>query len=288
MIPSSFDYRAADTVGEAAALLDEYGDEAKLMAGGQSLLPLLKLRFTAPGLVVDLGRLEELRRVEANGSVRVGAMVTHDQMGRSAVLRQRFPLITDAAADIADPLVRNRGTFGGSLAHADPAGDWPAVALALGAVLHAESRTGAREIPADGFFTDVFTSALAGNEVLTHIELPNPQAGTRSAYVKIPNPASGYAVAGAAAVFTVDSSGVCRSARVAVTGVASVPYRAAGTEAALVGRELTPTVLSDAADAAGEGIEPLSDGFAPGPYRAHLATVVTRRALQRAFSSPTG
>jgi carbon-monoxide dehydrogenase medium subunit len=288
MIPSSFDYRAADTVEEAAALLEEYGDAAKLLAGGQSLLPLLKLRFAAPGLVVDLGRLEELRRIQANGTVRVGAMVTHDQMGRSAVLAERFPLIADAAADIADPLVRNRGTFGGSLAHADPAGDWPAVALALGARIHATSRSGARDIPVDEFFTDVFTSALAGNEVLTHIDLPNPEPGARSAYVKIPNPASGYAVAGAAAVLTVDPSGICRSARVAVTGVASVPYRAAGTETALVGRELTPAVVRDAADAASAGIEPLSDVFAPGAYRQHLATVVTRRALLKALSSPNG
>jgi carbon-monoxide dehydrogenase medium subunit len=286
MIPASFTYHAANTVEEAAALLDEYGDEAKLLAGGQSLLPLLKLRFAEPGVLVDLGRLEQLRQLHQNGGIRIGAMVTHRDMGRSPVLRDAYSLIGDAAHDIGDPLIRSRGTFGGSLAHADPAGDWPAVALALEARLHATARSGSREIPVDGFFTDVYTSALEANEVLTHIDVPHPEPGTRSAYVKMPNPASGYAVAGAAVVVRLDPAGVCLSARVAVTGVAAVPYRATGTEGALIGRELSAGVLRTAAESAASGVDPLSDGFAPGPYRRHLATVVTRRALHKALGLP--
>jgi carbon-monoxide dehydrogenase medium subunit len=282
MIPASFAYQAAGSVEEAVSLLAEHGDSAKLLAGGQSLLPLLKLRFVSPGVLIDLGRLEELRRVDVNGVLRVGALVTHDQLGRHAGLAEAYPVIADAAADVADPLVRNRGTFGGSLAHADPAGDWPAVALALGATLRVSGVDEDRTIGVDDFFTDVYATALGETEVLTAVDIVPPTAGTRSAYVKVAHPASGYALAAAAVVLRLDAAGAVAIARVALTGVASVPFRALGTEAALVGQVPSAEVARAAAALAVEGVDVLGDEFTSTAYRRHLASVVTARAIRRA------
>jgi carbon-monoxide dehydrogenase medium subunit len=284
VIPASFAYKVAGSVEEAVSLLAEHGDSAKLLAGGQSLLPMLKLRFVSPGLLVDLGRLEELRRLDCNGVLRVGALVTHDQLGRHAGLTEAYPVIADAAADVADPLVRNRGTFGGSLAHADPAGDWPAVALALGATLRVSGPDEDRTIGADDFFTDVYTTDLGETEVLTAVDLPTPASGTRSAYVKIAHPASGYALAAAAVVLSLDDAGTCRSARIALTGVASVPFRAKESEALLAGQTLSPEVVRSAAAVAAVGVDVLGDEFTPVGYRRHLASVVTARAIARALT----
>jgi carbon-monoxide dehydrogenase medium subunit len=284
VIPASFAYKVAGSVEEAVSLLAEHGDAAKLLAGGQSLLPMLKLRFVSPGLLVDLGRLEELRRLDCNGVLRVGALVTHDQLGRHAGLTEAYPVIADAAADVADPLVRNRGTFGGSLAHADPAGDWPAVALALGATLRVSGPDDDRTVGVDDFFTDVYTTDLGETEVLTAVDLPTPASGTRSAYVKIAHPASGYALAAAAVVLRVDEAGACTSARIALTGVASVPFRAKESEALLARQTISPEVVRSAAAVAAGGVNVLGDEFTPVAYRRHLASVVTARALARALA----
>jgi len=286
MIPAPFGYQAAHSIEEAAALLAEHGDEARLLAGGQSLLPMLKLRLARPGLLVDLGPVPALRAIATHaGGLRVGAMATTCQVGRCAEVPAAYRVIPEAAADIGDPMVRNRGTFGGSLAHADPAGDWPAVALALDARVVATGPGGTREIAVDGFFGSLFTTALRPDEVLTHVELPAPPPGTGSAYVKFAHPGSGYAVAAAAAVVTMDAAGICRHARVALTGVSAVPSRATRVEATLLGQELAPDTVADAAAEAPLGLEIIEDAFAPSRYRAHLATVVTRRAITRALAT---
>lgn len=281
MIPAKFGYVAPGSVADVVDLLAERGDEVKLMAGGQSLVPLLRLRFASPETIVDLRAVDELRTVEDLGQVhRVGAMVTHREFLESPVA-QSWGAVRDAGWDLADPLVRNRGTFGGSLAHADPAGDWPAVALALGATLRVRSSSGTREIRADDFFTDLFTTALAENELLTHIDIPKPAPGTRSAYLKVPHPASGYPVVGLGVSLAVEN-GVCRAARVALTGVAVTPVRASKAEAFLEGKPLTAETLAEAAAVSASGIDVIGDSYAPEDYRRHLIEVVAGRVLDRA------
>lgn len=281
MIPAKFGYVAPGSVADVVDLLAERGDEVKLMAGGQSLVPLLRLRFASPETIVDLRAVDELRAVEDLGQVhRVGAMVTHREFLESPVA-QSWGAVRDAGWDLADPLVRNRGTFGGSLAHADPAGDWPAVALALGATLRVRSSSGTREIRADDFFTDLFTTALAENELLTHIDIPKPAPGTRSAYLKVPHPASGYPVVGLGVSLAVEN-GVCRAARVALTGVAVTPVRASKAEAFLEGKPLTAETLAEAAAVSASGIDVIGDSYAPEDYRRHLIEVVAGRVLDRA------
>lgn len=281
MIPARFGYLAPRSLAEVLDLLADRGDEIKVMAGGQSLVPLLRLRLAAPETIVDLGALAELRSVEDLGPVyRVGAMVTQRAFIESPVA-QAWGSVRDAGSDLADPLVRNRGTFGGSLAHADPAGDWPAVALVLGASFRLQSSTGIREVGTDDFFTGLFATALADNELLTHIDIPKPAPGTCSAYIKVPHPASGYPVVGVGVSVTVEG-GVCRTARLALTGVALTPVRAREAEAALVGKPLTPDVLATAAALAPSGVEVIGDDYAPADYRRHLIGVVARRALNRA------
>jgi carbon-monoxide dehydrogenase medium subunit len=283
MIPAGFAYAAPSTTEAVLALLAERPDEVKLMAGGQSLIPLLRLRLACPDILVDLRRLTELRAVDDLGhAFRVGAMVTHRDIIDSEAARA-WQIVHDGGADLADPLVRNRGTFGGSIAHADPAGDWPPIALALNATMHVRGLHGTRTVAADEFFTDLFTTAIDEGELLTHIEFATPAAGDRSAYVKIPHPASGYAVAGAAVVVSV-VDGVCRGARIVLTGVATGPVRARAVEDALLGQEITTGVLARAAGWAAEGIGFIGDSYAPEEYRRNLAGVAVRRALQRAVS----
>lgn len=280
MIPASFGYVAARSVAGVVDLLAERGDEVKVLAGGQSLIPLLRLRLAAPEAVVDLRALDELRAVEDLGPVyRVGAMVTHRAFTESPVA-DSWGVVRDAGRDLADPLVRNRGTFGGSLAHADPSGDWPAVALALGTTCRVRSSAGVREVGADDFFTGPFTTALAGDELLTHVDIPKPAPGTYSGYVKVPHPASGYPVAGAAVSITVED-GICRAARLALTGVATTAVRAGAAEDYLVGKALTPETLAAAAALSASGIDVIGDSYAPEEYRRHLIEVVCRRVISR-------
>lgn len=284
MIPSSFAYTAPATLRDALSALAENPDDTKVMAGGQSLIPLLKLRLAGPAVVVDISRLEALREIEQTPSTfRIGALVTHERLLDDEAITGQWSLIRDAGIELADPLVRNRGTFGGSLAHADPAGDWPAVALAADAVIHVQSLQGTREIPAKDFFTYLFTADIADDEILTHVELVKPPAGTVTAYVKIDHPASGYAVAAAGVSLTIDAGGTCRAARVALTGVATTPLRSAGAEAALEGRTIDADAIRAAVEHAADGIDVMGDGYAPVDYRRHLIGVVTGRALRRAL-----
>jgi carbon-monoxide dehydrogenase medium subunit len=282
MYPAGFSYQRATSVQDAIARLAKEPD-AKLIAGGHSLLPTMKLRLASPSALVDLGGIKELRGIRRDGdAIAIGALTTHREIEYSKELKAACPLLPEAAALIGDPLVRNRGTIGGSVAHADPAADFPAVLLALGATLQAEGPNGRRTIAADDFFQGLFTTALQPNELLTGIQVPATQpAGTGMAYEKFPHPASRYAIVGVAAVVTVEK-GLCRAARVALTGAGSHAVRLSSLEAALVGKPLDEATLAAACQNVIAPDDLLSDQFASSEYRAHLAAVLSRRALTRA------
>ena len=283
MIPASFAYAAPTTLKEAIALLAKHGEEAKALAGGHSLLPMMKLRLAQPALLVDLGKIPGLDAIETDGgSLRIGAMATHTAVALSELLAARCPLLPEAARQIGDAQVRNRGTIGGSLAHADPAADYPAVVLALDATVTARGSKGEREVPAGELFTGLLTTSLQPDEIITEIRVPALAAGTGSAYVKFPNPASHYAVVGIAAVLRVEG-GTIAEARVGVTGAADTAYRAAATEAKLQGAPATEESCREAAVLAAEGAEMLSDLAASEEYRAHLTRVYAARALRQAL-----
>jgi carbon-monoxide dehydrogenase medium subunit len=284
MYPAGFSYQRATSVQDAIALLAKEPD-AKLLAGGQSLLALMKLRLATPSTLLDLGGIKELHGIRRDGdTIAIGAMTTHREIEFSKELKAACPLLPEAAAQIGDPLVRNRGTIGGSVAHADPAADFPAVLLALGATIQLEGPNGSRMIAVDDFFVGLFMTALQPDELVTGIRVPAPAAqpaGTGMAYEKFPHPASRYAIVGAAAVVNV-TGGVCRTARVALTGAGSHAMRLPALEAALVGKQLDEQTLAAACASVIAPDDLLSDQFASSEYRAHLASVLARRALTRA------
>ncbi len=279
MIPAQFDYEAPTSVEEALSLLAAAGDrEVKVLAGGQSLLPVLRLRMAAPELVVDLGRIPELRGVRDEGDVlAIGAMTTHDDVTREPLIRQHALLLAEAASTVADPQVRHLGTFGGALAHADPAGDMPAPALALDAQFVVAGSGGRRTVPASEFFVDLFTTAVAEDELLVEVRVPK-HTGWGAHYEKFSRVAQAWSIVGVAAAVRVEA-GVVQEAKVALTNMGLVPLRAAAVEQALVGREATPEAIRDAAALAAEGTSPMSDANADEDYRRHLATVLTGRAV---------
>ncbi len=285
MVTSSFQYFAPTTVAEAAELLEQHGDDAKLLAGGHSLIPLMKLRLSEPGVVIDLGRIGDMAYIrEEDGGLEIGAMTTYAQLESSDLVAARAPALAEAASQVADPQVRNMGTIGGSLSHADPAGDLPAVVIALGARLITSSTGEHRSLSADEFFVDLLTTALAPNEILNEIAIPSQPAGSGSAYAKFANKASHYAIVGVAAVVGVDSGGVCNHASIGVTGAGPVATRASEAEAALRGSRLDDAAVSAAAAAAGAGIDFLDDIHASAEYRAHLTSVFAARAIRQAAS----
>ncbi|OLC41560.1 MAG: carbon monoxide dehydrogenase [Acidobacteria bacterium 13_1_40CM_65_14] len=276
MYPANFDYKRPATVDEAVALLAQHGDAAKLLAGGHSLIPAMKLRLAQPKVVVDIGRISTLSYIrEAGGKLAIGAMTTHQEIAASRLLQDKCPLLPETASHIGDVQVRNKGTIGGSLAHADPAADYPATILALDAEIEVAGPNGRRTIRAGDFFVDLLQTAIAANELITEIRVP--VTAKTVAYVKTEQKASGFALAGVAAV--ISPSGV----RVGVTGIAAKAYRATGVEQALKG-QMTANAIALAATHAADGVEPLSDIHASAEYRAHLAQVNTRRALERAVS----
>jgi carbon-monoxide dehydrogenase medium subunit len=282
-IPAAFDYHVAKTVDEAIALLQEHGGEAKLLAGGHSLLPTMKLRLAQPGHLIDLGRIDGLSYIrEENGYVAIGALTTYSKIERSDLLARRFALLPEGTALIGDQQVRNRGTIGGSVAHADPAADMPGMVLALKAIIVARGPSGQREINADDFFQDLFTTALAENEVVTEIRLPLLPAHSGSAYEKLANRASHYAVAGCAAVVTLNDDNTCASASVVITGASVKPTRATAVENALAGKVLDEATISAAASHASDGLELIEDIHGSKAYRAQMAGVMAKRALLRA------
>jgi carbon-monoxide dehydrogenase medium subunit len=286
MIPAPFDYFAPASLDEAIALLARHSGEAKILAGGHSLIPAMKLRLANPQMLIDLGRIKDLSYInEEGGQIRIGAMTTHYQIESSARLGEICPLLTETASAIGDVQVRNKGTIGGSLAHADPAADWPAAMIALSAEMVARSAKGERVIKADDFFVDMLTSALEPGEILREIRVTPPDGRTGQSYLKVPQPASGFAVVGVAVTLTLDQGGACQSAGVGITGVAAKAYRAAEVEAALKGSTPSDELIAVAASkaASATGLFPNSDLYATGDYRRHLAEVYTRRAIKAAL-----
>jgi carbon-monoxide dehydrogenase medium subunit len=283
MIPAAFEYHTPVSLDEALALLSQYGDDAKLLAGGHSLLPALKLRLTSVGHLIDLSRIGDLTYIkEDQGNLRIGARTTHYEVESSVLLQQRCPLLAECASHIGDVQVRNRGTIGGSLAHADPAADYPAAILALDAEIQAVSKGRKRSIKAEGFFVDMLTTALQPGEIITEVRITPFASNTGGAYLKVPQPASGFAVVGVAALVTLDAKGQCAKVRVGITGAAGKAFRAQNTEATLTGKMPDDNTLAQAAAQATDGIETNGDIFASADYRAHLARVYTKRALAKA------
>jgi aerobic carbon-monoxide dehydrogenase medium subunit len=289
MFPASFGYVAAHSVEEALQLLTRHGEEAKLLAGGHSLIPAMKLRLASPRTLIDLGTIPGLRGVRIDGDTLViGALTVHADVAASDLVRQRLPGLAEAASVIGDVQVRNRGTIGGSVAHADPAADLPVILTALNAAFVLQSMSERRTVGADDFFTDFYTTAMTAHEVLTEIRIPLPAARSGTAYVKLPHPASGYVVVSAGVLIARQASGSCASARVALGGLGSGPIRARGTETELQGKSLTSEVIAAAAAKAAENADPADDTYASAEYKRHVAAVYARRAIQIAAERAVG
>jgi carbon-monoxide dehydrogenase medium subunit len=277
MYPPKFDYYRASSVSEAVSLMQQHG--GKFLAGGHSLIPVMNIRLADPGTLIDIGRLGELKGISTQGNtVRVGALTTHATVASSTEVPKAM---SEAAGSIGDFQVRNRGTIGGNVAHADPASDMPTVLVALGATFHISGPNGDRTVAAADFFTDLFTTALEEGEILTAVEVP--KSGGGSAYAKLPNPASGYAMVGAAAVVTVQG-GKCTAASVALGGATPTARKAPSVEAALVGKTLDADTIAAAAAAAQNdlGDDILTDIHASADYRKAMVTVYVKRAITAA------
>ncbi|HEY7112565.1 MAG TPA: xanthine dehydrogenase family protein subunit M [Thermoanaerobaculia bacterium] len=284
MYSERFEYYRPKTLAEASQLLKKHKG-ARLLAGGHSLLPAMKLRLATPKALVDIGRIKGLSGIAAKGkAIAIGATTTHADVAASALLRKSCPVLAEAAAQIGDIQVRNRGTIGGSIAHADPAADLPTVIIALGATVVARGPKGERKIPAEKFFVDLFTTALKPGEIVTAVLVPATGKGTGAAYEKHPHPASRFAVVGAAAVLTV-RDGRCASASLVVGGTTANPVRVAAAEKVLVGQKPDAAAIAKAAAAVAGAIrDPLGDSYASGEFRVHLAQVFSQRALTAAVA----
>ena len=282
MIPAKFDYVRPSSIGEAVRALADGGDEAKVIAGGQSLMPLLRLRLAYPELLVDVGALDELRGVTESGdALLIGAGTTHYQLTRDPLIAAYCGLLAEAAGTVADPAVRHRGTIGGSLSHGDPAGDLPAVSLALDATMIARGPGGEREIAARDFFVDYLTTSLRPDEILTGVRVPKLGPGWGYRYEKFHRTAQAWAIVGVAALAR-RADGMVAEARIGLTNMGPVPVRATAAEAAAAGAQASPDALRAAAASADEGTEPPADLHGAPDYRRHLARVLTGRALAAA------
>lgn len=278
MIPSQFDYAAPGTVEEALALLAEHGDEAKVLSGGQSLLPVLRMRLNAPGVVVDISRIESLKGItDAGDSVRIGAGATYSDVLASPLVREHLGLLHKAVTEVADPQIRHLGTVCGALAHADPAGDVGAPVLALDGRMVIQGPEGERTVPAAEFFVDLFETAVGEGELLTAVEIPK-HTGWGSHYEKFVRVSHQWAIIGVAAAVRAEG-GTITEAKVGLTNMGSVPLRASAVEEALVGLAATEEAVAEVCSRAGEGTDPPSDLNGQADYRRHLAGVLTRRAV---------
>jgi len=285
MYPAQFDYHTPGTVREALDLLARHKDDAKLLAGGHSLLPAMRFRLAQPKHVVDLRKISGLSGIKEDGGVLViGAMTTHYAVESSAVVKSKCPVLAATAGQIGDPMVRNMGTIGGSLAHADPAADYPAVIIACGAEMVAEGPKGKRTIKADDFFKGLLTTAVGPDEILTEVRVPacGPKVGC--AYMKFPHPASRFAVVGVAAVLTVDAGKVTK-ASIGITGAGTKAVRAKGVEAGLVGKALDAATIQAAAEKAPDGVDVQADLQGSEDYKRHLLKVFARRAVEAAAAA---
>ena len=284
MIPGSFEYYAPRSLDDAINYLAAHRDDVKVLSGGQSLLPLMKMRLSKPGFIVDIGRVPGLDTItEAGNNLIVGALVTHAQIESSEVLRKKCPLLPQTATTIADVQVRNRGTIGGSIAHADPAGDWPAAILALEAEIKCFGPNGERWVKCDDFFLGLLMSVLEPDELVTAIKVP-ATGSDKTAYLKAAPRSSGFAVVGVAVRLGMDASGVCNRAAIGITGVTDKAYRPERAEQILTGKKLEAAVIDQAAAEATRNIEVIEDINGSAEYRKHLTEVYTARAIQEALS----
>lgn len=284
MYPASFEYVEPNSIGEAIGFLSKHGDEAKVLAGGQSLVPMMKLRVARPKYLIDINRIADLAYVrEENGKLHCGAMTRHVQMEESPLLKEKIPMLSQAASVIGDAQVRNRGTLGGALVEADPSGDWGPVVLALNAQMKCVGSQGERLISATDFFTFAYTTALESNEILTEIIFPVPDGGAVGTYAKLELVAGDFAIASAAVQMRLDSDGVCRSIGVGVTGGASVPQKAFSVEALLSGKKITPEIINEAAHIVQEGADPIEDLRGSGAYKKKALAAILKRALRDAL-----
>lgn len=282
MLPSRFEYHRAASLDEALELLERYGDDAKVLAGGQSLIPVMKLRLATPGHIVDIGKLGLNEVVESDGRLRVGALTRHKDLERSDLLKARYPVMAAAAPLISDPIVRNLGTIGGSLCHADPAGDWGSVMLALGASVVLRSPRGERELPASEFLVDTFTTAIEPDEILTEVRVPQPGPASGGTYLKLERKVGDFATVGAAVHLSL-SNGTIERAGIGLTAVGSRNIQATDAEAGLAGAEPTEAAFAEAARLAAEASSPVSDVRGSADYKRHIVDVYLRRGLARAL-----
>lgn len=290
MIPGSFDYFVAKSVPEAISLLQEHGDEAKILAGGHSLIPLLRYRLAAPSILIDINRIETLEYLqETDGTLHIGALTREVELDRSPLIRNRYPILYETAKNIADPVVRNWATIGGNIVHADPANDHPATMLALGASFVAEGPGGVRNIAVEDFFTeDTFETTLQHGEILTEIRIPAPVAHSGGAYFKLERKVGDYAIAGVAAYICLDEQGHVSYAGLGLTNVGPTPIKARDAEQALLGQALDEAAIRQAADLAAAASQPVSDTRGPAEYKRAMVHTLCTRALKKALARATG
>lgn len=290
MIPASFDYFVAKSLPEAVALLEQHGDEAKILAGGQSLIPMMRFRLANPSVLIDINPIPDLEYLqETDGELRIGALTREVALETSNLIRDRYPILLDTSTVIADPVVRNWATVGGNLAHADPANDHPATMLALGARVVAIGPEGERIIPIDKFFTDMpFETVLHPNEVLTEIRVPAPTESSGGAHLKLERKVGDYAIAAVAAYVMLDGNGLVNYAGIGLTNVGPTPIKARDAEQSLLGKALDDASIHQAADLAAAASQPINDTRGPAEYKRAMVRTLTVRALRKALARATG
>jgi carbon-monoxide dehydrogenase medium subunit len=283
MIPQSFEYFRPQSISEAIALLQEHGEGAKILSGGQSLIPMMKIRLARPECIIDINRLADLHYIkEEGGFLKIGGLTREADLETSDLIRSKYSIILDTAASIADPQIRNMATVGGNLAHGDPANDHPATMLALEAEIVAIGQHGERIIPVKDFFLSVFTTTLEHGEILTEIRIPIPPSGSGGAYLKLERKVGDFATVGVAAQVTVDGTGVCQRAGIGLTNVGATPIKATRAESFLVGKTVDKQQIAQAAQLAAEEAQPSSDLRGPAEYKVSMVRELTKRALVRA------
>jgi aerobic carbon-monoxide dehydrogenase medium subunit len=284
VIPTAFEYHAPRSVGEALSLLSQLGEDAKLLAGGHSLLPMMKMRFAQPANLIDLGRIPELKGIrEESGTIRIGAMTTENELIWSKLLQAKCPLLVEGARLISDPQVRYKGTIGGDISHGDPANDHPALMLVLGASFVLRSAKGQREVPADGFFVGTYDTLMNSDEIMTEIRVPIPAAGTGYCYAKLKRKVGDFATAAAAVTLRMNGSTIAEVA-IALTNVGATPLKARAAEDALRGKALTDASIAAAAELAMSICDPAADQRGDAEYKTAMAGEMTQRALRMARS----
>ena len=289
MIPSVFEYHAPSSIGEATNLLARLGEDAKVLSGGQSLIPLMKLRLASPRHLVDINGIPGLAYIrEADGFLRIGGLARESDLEESDLIRTRYPLLSDTCAVIADPLVRNLATIGGNLAHGDPANDHPATMLALGAEIIAAGPKGERRIPIAGFFTGPFATALKSDEIVVEIRVPTPPPRSGGVYLKLERKVGDFATAAVAVQLTLNQNGTCEQVGIALTNVGLTPIKAVKAEGALKGKRPDEATIKLAAQLAAEASQPAADLRGPVEYKKDLVRVLTARALRKAIERAGG